>query len=199
MSEGTSEINSSEIKKSFVDTNKDRPADEKLSRIDRLGKFILSRKELLPFALIGGADLTREIITRDPLLTPKALLTTQYAPPENISAILSHGGGVYDAYTISMLTYYGISLLAQPVKDKVSTNVKVAVASLVGLSAVVANELGVGGGTPDLADIPAGVLGAMIFAGVMSLNKQFIKDCTAAIKELKEKSKKGKISQETDY
>lgn len=76
---------------------------------------------------------------------------------------------------------------------------KVAVASLVGLSAVVANELGVGGGTPELADIHSGVLGAMIFAGVMSLNKQFIKDCTVAIKELRQKSKRQKTSQGIGY
>ncbi len=80
-----------------------------------------------------------------------------------------------------------------------STNVKVAVASLVGLSTVVANELGVGGGTPELTDIHSGVLGAMIFAGIMSLNKQFIKDCTVAIKELRQKSKRGKPSLEIDH
>ncbi len=63
----------------------------------------------------------------------------------------------------------------RPVKEKVPENVKVAVASLVGLSAVAANELGVGGGTPDLSDIPSGIVGAMIFSGIMTLNKQFIK------------------------
>lgn len=88
MPEGISEIDSPGTKESSVNTNKDSLAEEKLSRIDRLGKFILSRKELLPFALIGGADLAREIITRDPLLTPKALLTTQHALPENVAAIL---------------------------------------------------------------------------------------------------------------
>ncbi len=170
---------------------------EKESKIDKLGKFVLSRKELLPFSLIAGADLTREIITRDPFLTSDSLISGQYTPTESVSNLLSHSGGVFDAYSVSLLTYYGISLLSRPVKEKVPENVKVAVASLVGLSAVVANELGVGGGTPDLSDIPSGVVGAMIFSGVMTLNKQFIKDCTAKIRELRGKIKNEPL-QESD-
>lgn len=168
---------------------------EKQSAIDKAGEFLLSRKELIGFALVGGADLTREIITKDPLLTPESLLTGMHNPSESATALLSHGGGVFDSYTASMLAYYGISLLTQPVKEKVPTNVKVAVASLVGLSAVVANELGVAGGTPDLADIPSGVIGSMVFAGTMTLNKRFIEDCGKAIKKIKNRLTKEKASQ----
>lgn len=70
-------------------------------------------------------------------------------------------------------------------------------ASLVGLGAVVANEIGVSGGTPDLADIPSGVLGAMMFSGVMLLNKKFIKECDLAINKLRNRiKKKGSFEQQ---
>ena len=168
----------------------DRQELPKKSLVDRAGEFVLSRKELLPFALISGADLTREILTKDPVLTPEHLLTGP-GLPENVSTVLSHGGGVFDAYATSMLAYYGISLLTYPAGDKVPTSAKVAVASLIGLGVVAANEMGVmRGGFQELPDIPSGVLGAMIFAGVMHLNKEFIKDCGGAIKKLRSRIKK---------
>ncbi len=190
MSEEVSRRESPVLSEASAGVRKDRQKLQEVSRTERVAKFLLSRKELFAFCLIGGADLSREILTKDPLLTPEHLLTKESGLPEGISELLSHGGGLYDAYTVSMLTYYGISLLTHPIREKVPTNIKVAVASLVGLGAVVANEIGVSGGTPDLADIPSGVLGAMMFSGVMLLNKKFIKECDLAINKLRNRIKK---------
>lgn len=160
------------------------PSTEK-SKIDKIGEFVLHRKELFAFCLISGGDLAREIATQDPFLTPGHLLNQKPQFSEGLMSMLSHGGGIFDAYTTSLLTYYGLRIITHSIKEKVPTNVIVAVSSLIGLGAVIANEMGLGGGTPGIADIPAGVLGAMIFSGVMILNKEFIKDCSRAIKGLK--------------
>jgi len=156
------------------------------SVVDRLAEFTLKRKELFAWITISGADLVREIATRDPFFTSN-LPTRESSSPEWLLSSMSHGGGVFDAYTASLLTYYGISLVTSPFKDKIPTNVKVAVSAMVGLGAVVAVETGImgSGGTAELADIPSGVLGSMIFGGVMLLNRKFIEDSSKAIRSLK--------------
>ena len=182
MAEGVIET---ELAPSVIPLNTPSEATKK-SNLDKIGEFVLRRKELFAFCLISGGDLAREIVTQDPFLTPEYLSNQTPQFSEGLMPMLSHGGGIFDAYTASLLTYYGLRIITHPIKEKVPTNVIVAVSSLVGLGAVIANEMGIAGGTPDIADIPAGVLGAMIFSGVMILNKKFIKDCSRAIKELKE-------------
>lgn len=105
---------SPELSVASAGVREDKQELQGVSKTERVAKFLLSRKELFAFSLIAGADLSREMLTKDPLLTPEHLLTRESGLPEGVLELLSHGGGLYDAYTVSMLTYYGISLLTHP-------------------------------------------------------------------------------------
>lgn len=111
--------------------------------------------------------------------------------PEYFQNFLHNIGDVWDGYTVSMLTYYGVSMLSSRTKIEIPEKAKLAFSFLVGSAVVVGAESGLlrpGGieNAPDFADIPAGILGATIFAGIMWLNKRFIEDSGKAIKEIEE-------------
>lgn len=160
--------------------NPNLEASPKGGLINRLARTLSKRYELAALGAITGFDLAREIATGDPFFTK--------APPSIGAETLQHLGGIWDGYAASLLTFYGLSLLTLPIKEKISPQIKVAVSFLAGSAAVVAVETGLLGApgrqVAEVADIWSGVAGSVIFAGVMLLNKNFINSCTTRIRSL---------------
>lgn len=90
-------------------------------------------------------------------------------------ALLQNLGDYPDGFTVALITY---SLLALTAKEKVTESAKLAAAFVVGSAVVAAHETGLMGnivpGTPDIADIPAGIIGSAIYVGVHQLVKGFV-------------------------
>lgn len=162
--------------------------------VDIVSPVILSKQTLIMFGLWWGEAL-KESGTGDAYA---GNLTGQELQPipwiENIPGV-EHMGNLAESYIAAYLTYYGLSLISAPLKEKISDKVKVAVSFLATSAFFTATELRyIQVGTPDIADIPAGILGPLIFSGVMLLNRRFIEDCGRAIKDLKKQIRQNKTA-----
>lgn len=98
--------------------------------------------------------------------------------------VLHNLGDFVDGYAIAFATYNILNLVSP---RKMSETAKIGLAFIVGSAFVTAQESGLlfKGGTPDYADIPAGVVGAVVYVGVHQLSKLIVRGVNERIKEIK--------------
>lgn len=162
----------------------------------RFSEFLdRARKVFLPDTAITGMVYTAECLrsmtmypSHPGAASPAAVEQMTQTIPSQFPEILYRVGDLADGWAWSFLGYYGVTLLTRPWRDKIPDNVKVAVGVLLGTGIVLKHELsGVFSGSlsvKDVRDIPAGIIGALGFAGIHWLLKRFNRDSSKQIKKL---------------
>ncbi len=159
-------------------------------------KFLTDKPEFITFAgiTLWEKAIRQPLVGREPMWTDNVSKFRDFVPPpDSALQFLNNVGDLWDGYTYSMLTYYGISMLNHPFPKKIPEEIKVGISFLIGAAVVVGAETGIlkNGtlnipNTPDYGDIPAGIVGAVAFAGIKMLNKDFIDKCTDSIKKIRD-------------
>ena len=97
--------------------------------------------------------------------------------------VLHNLGDFPDGYALAFAAYNILNLVSP---RKMSETAKIGLAFIIGSAVVTAYESGLlfKGGTPDYADIPAGVFGVIAYVGVHQLSKLIVKGIDKRTKEL---------------
>lgn len=101
-------------------------------------------------------------------------------------SLLSHGGDLLDGYYLTMVAKVGLEIIdtvqSRITNRSIPDNIKLPLSMLLSCGAVTAVEAGLlpqFNGSSELADIPAGILGSLLFAGSYLIGKRLVEKSMA--------------------
>lgn len=138
------------------------------------------------FVFVTGFEMIRASLVHPKLNIPsvfeqKRELTPYLSPDSSLFPLLQNSGNFFDGYMINMVGFNGLTALdllqARFTNRYVPQRLKASISTLVTIGGVYAFEAGMlhQGGTNDLSDVPAGVIGALAFLGADSISRKLAK------------------------